>query len=374
MSTHTTEGTISKERNGYKWRMRTGNGSVVRRAKTLAEVKEKRRIALHEFHQVKVAEAAYERSLAYVMERWLESGKRAAKTNFDYRRIYERYTKPAIGDVPADGVDAAVVSRLVAYVQDAEGGDRSATRRATLRVALQCVCTATGLSMRQVRRWGVLPDLASEPRDTMLNDDDEVRAFLHELHAPVRGMGPTRLRWLFEFLLLTGLRANEALSLIVMDVSLRSCEVRVHRQWCDLTDEWKPLKGKRARVVPLNDRALEVVREQLKMLADERHASGMVYEDLGLLFPNSLGGRMNPRNVNRSLDAVCKRANVKASPHALRRTFLTMLAEHAPVAVVQQIAGHRDVQTTMRHYVRARRAASHDAVGALWMGKANAGR
>jgi integrase len=57
------------------------------------------------------------------------------------------------------------------------------------------------------------------------------------------------------------------------------------------------------------------------------------------------------------------------SPHDLRRTALTDLAAHGEAKAVQGIAGHADIDTTMRLYARRRMTAMRAAVEEMEKGR-----
>lgn len=77
-------------------------------------------------------------------------------------------------------------------------------------------------------------------------------------------------------------------------------------------------------------------------------------------------GRLSHRGVTVVLEAICKRAAISGfTPHDLRRTFITQLLEKgADPLVVSKLAGHANVQTTMR-YDRRGEQTKRDAVSLL---------
>lgn len=127
-------------------------------------------------------------------------------------------------------------------------------------------------------------------------------------------------RRLWTFFVWTGLRRNEALSL----------------KWSDVTLGDNPSmrvvgKGDRERVVPLLTPALEAMGAP--------QASGLVF--------NVAGGSQTSRRFKMAARA----AGVPtARLHDLRHTCLTWLVGHqVPLKLVQDIAGHASITTTMRY-------------------------
>jgi integrase len=57
-------------------------------------------------------------------------------------------------------------------------------------------------------------------------------------------------------------------------------------------------------------------------------------------------------NQLRRFKTLCRRAGVGPyTLHDLRRSCITNWARHLPVHVVQELAGHSDIQTTQRYYL-----------------------
>lgn len=104
----------------------------------------------------------------------------------------------------------------------------------------------------------------------------------------------------------------------------------------------------------------------------------------GLLFCSEDGTPMLLPNFNRSFRRLVARINrgLRASgadpslllpsdlsPHDLRRTALTDLAAYGEAKAVQGIAGHQDIDTTMRLYARRRMTAMRAAVESMEQGR-----
>jgi integrase len=104
----------------------------------------------------------------------------------------------------------------------------------------------------------------------------------------------------------------------------------------------------------------------------------------GLIFCSEVGTPLLLPNFNRSFGWLVTRINkqLKASgtdpslllpadlsPHDLRKTALTDLAAHGEAKAVQGIAGHADIDTTMRLYARRRMTAMRAAVESMEQGR-----
>jgi integrase/recombinase XerC len=135
-----------------------------------------------------------------------------------------------------------------------------------------------------------------------------------------------------ELLYGSGLRVSEVCGLTddQLDVGRRSVRV------------WG--KGAKERAVPISEPAALAATTWLANRKKFPCAEGV---DARLLFCNTRGRALTPRDVRRILD---RRAVAPTHPHALRHTFATHLLEGgADLRVVQELLGHADLATT-QHY------------------------
>jgi integrase len=158
-------------------------------------------------------------------------------------------------------------------------------------------------------------------------------------------------RLLYESALLTGLRVSELRQLSLDHLDLATCGVRLDASWT---------KNRQADVQPIPDELLAA------LYASGRDGSALAQYGLSrsrishparpLLFV--------PHSAVRLLDADLRRAEIAKVTtegvmdfHALRTTFITVLiADGATYPEVQALARHKAVETTLRHYARARDA------------------
>jgi integrase len=64
------------------------------------------------------------------------------------------------------------------------------------------------------------------------------------------------------------------------------------------------------------------------------------------------GRQLVLNNLHRQFKAIRKKAGVaEVTFHDLRRTCITNWAKHLPIHVVQQLAGHGDINTTRKYYL-----------------------
>jgi len=146
-----------------------------------------------------------------------------------------------------------------------------------------------------------------------------------------------------------GLRLGEVLNLTWLDVDFERSEVRIVRKDASKRlSAWTP-KDKDMRIVPLPNLGVAVLVE-LQLAA----ADGQEYVFVNGKGP-AKGDRMKRPNIWRDFQAIREKAGLpKCSFHDIRKSYCTNLAGAIPLHVVQELAGHADIRTTRKHYVKVR--------------------
>jgi site-specific recombinase XerD len=183
----------------------------------------------------------------------------------------------------------------------------------------------------------------------------EPRALSHDEWARLLRMPDRRTRHgkrdlaLLHLLGAAGLRRAEAAGLLVGDVDerRRASDPRLRQVIRGSTSWWVTVRcGKRGRTraIPLDDDALEAIVAWVK----SRPAAPT--EHLLLSLPRT--GRPGPLSTRDIARIVARHAQAhladdRRSPHVLRHTFCTHLADAgADTAVIRELAGHADIRTT----------------------------
>jgi integrase len=144
-----------------------------------------------------------------------------------------------------------------------------------------------------------------------------------------------------------GLRLGEIINLTWADIDFSEAVLRVvAKRGRGGTEAWTP-KDKDARTVPIPKSVLGLLtRMQVEA------AAGQVYVFVVPSGP-SAGHRMPRQNFWRDFDALRRRAGLPpGSLHDLRKSYCTNLSGAVPLHVVQELAGHSDIRTTRRYYVK----------------------
>jgi len=162
-----------------------------------------------------------------------------------------------------------------------------------------------------------------------------------------------RLHLLIMFLLDTGCRITEALSVRVRDIDLDNLLVTLDG------------KGRKQRVVPFS---FELRRAMF------RYCKEFERKPDSLLFASSDGTALGRRNILRDVKLACKKlgfAPPARTLHATRHTFaVNYLRRGGNVFALQRVMGHSDLETT-RKYVNMTTAdlqAMHERVSLLSLG------
>jgi integrase/recombinase XerC len=110
-------------------------------------------------------------------------------------------------------------------------------------------------------------------------------------------------------------------------------------------------KGKKERLVPVGEKALDAIRDYLTKTEVFRKDKGV---DLlkGPLFLNTRGGRISTRGIEGIVDQATDKSGIgrKISPHALRHSFAThLLCAGADLRSIQEMLGHESLSTTQKY-------------------------
>jgi integrase/recombinase XerC len=151
-----------------------------------------------------------------------------------------------------------------------------------------------------------------------------------------------RNRAIFETMYSSGVRVSEIAGINVSDVNFKAGLIRVMG------------KGRKERLVPVGEKALNSIRAYRNRLLEEHGESGsaLLPENDAPLFLNKNKGRLSTRSIARILDNIAKACGIHApiSPHVLRHSFAThMLDAGADLKVVQEILGHKSLSTTQKY-------------------------
>ena len=193
-------------------------------------------------------------------------------------------------------------------------------------------------SMESPRLWKVLPETLSYTEvEKLLNAPDETKKL---------GL---RDKALLELLYGTGLRVSELSNLTLDDLHLDAEYIRCMG------------KGKKERVVPIGRSARETLVRYINTLRAELCKND--YERH--LFLNIRGMAFSRKGIWKLIKGYAIQAGISknVTPHTLRHSFAShLLANGAPLRVIQEMLGHADITTTQiyTHVDQSRLKAIHE--------------
>lgn len=138
---------------------------------------------------------------------------------------------------------------------------------------------------------------------------------------------------ILEMLYASGMRVSELVNIKLKDIDKKRKEIRVLG------------KGNVERIAYFGEYALDALNDYLDYARDDL----LKEKTSEYLFINKNGTRLTDRGVRLIIDNILKSASLKTkiSPHTLRHTFAThMLNEGADLKIVQELLGHKNLQTT----------------------------
>ena len=144
-----------------------------------------------------------------------------------------------------------------------------------------------------------------------------------------------RDRALLETMYSTGARVSEVVGINLCDLSEADGIVCLRG------------KGRKERMVPIGDLALQAIRNYRKSLKSPARTGQLSAP----LFLNHRGGRITTRSVARMVALYSSRLVGGAiSPHALRHSYAThLLDEGADLRSIQEMLGHASLSTTQKY-------------------------
>lgn len=243
----------------------------------------------------------------------------------------------ACGKQGLDGADEAMLRRYMHQLHDAGMSSRTIARKRSALRQYFAFLLAENIRDDDPTQLIEAPK-AARPLPKLLSLD-EVEALL----AAARRMPPPehlRMTAMLELLYATGLRVSEL-------VSLKRGQIQ-QEQRSDGDGLFAYLtvrgKGRKERLVPLTNAAIEALEEWLAVRAGFVRGT-----DAGWLFP-SRDSHLTRQRFGQLLKQVAQGAGIditRVSPHVLRHSFATHLLQRgADLRVVQQLLGHADISTT----------------------------
>jgi integrase len=186
-----------------------------------------------------------------------------------------------------------------------------------------------------------LPKKQAKPRKVLT---------IEELMKLYKAMENSRWIWSIRLLLVTGLRRGELLALKWTDIDFANKRLTVDES--NSSDGLGDTKSAKVHYVPLSDKAISHLNSQKLML--EKEYNPVLHNDelkkSLLVFPTENGTMIRPDSYHTMLRRFAEKAEIKASAHCLRHTFVYLSRESMSLKELQAILGHDESTTTLDLY------------------------
>jgi len=238
-----------------------------------------------------------------------------------------RFFEEFVGDAPVEAVDHLTLRKYLAHLRARQLAKRSIARKlASIRSFFKFlyreghIKTNPASSVFTPKLDKKLPIFLDEAAVTKLVESPDV--------SDIQGL---RDRALLETLYGAGIRVSELVGLNIENIDFIGGVLKIRG------------KGKRERLSPVGEKALNAIRNYL----DKRPV--LRKSEKGAVFLNKSGSRLRDRSVRRIINKHIKETSIKqkVSPHTLRHSFATHLLDRgADLRSVQELLGHLNLSTT----------------------------
>jgi integrase len=157
----------------------------------------------------------------------------------------------------------------------------------------------------------------------------------------------------------TGMRKGELFALRWDDIDFDNREIyvqhNIHRFYKEgqLTYQFStPKTASSCRTIRIGEKTIEVLLMQKQAVNLKRPLAGNRWQELNLVFPNSIGTPLNSSNVNKKYHAILEEAGLKRIRfHDMRHIAASIMLSHSvPIMTVSHILGHSQASTTLNMY------------------------
>jgi len=288
------------------------------------------------------------------LDHWLADilpGKKTRQTTIaTYERVIRLHIKPYIEKVKLVKLSVRDVQGMMDKLGKAGVGVR------TVHKARQALSSALGRAMREEL---IFRNVASErmielpkydPKEKYLWSIEETRQFM-----AVAKNHP----WHFAFVLIFtyGMRRGEALGLRWSDIDFNRETFRIRQQIQQMDNQLQalPVKTRESqRDLPLTPHVKALLLEKARENGIDlsKNVPDYAFSAEHLITKSRVGTPVAPRNFNRALDMLIKRAGVRRiTPHVSRHMEATFNKDiGTPLKDTQQILGHAHSDTTQKIY------------------------
>lgn len=233
-------------------------------------------------------------------------------------------------------IDHMTIRAFLSGLSDKGTGKASLARKVSaLRTFFNYLCRESKMTSNPGKMVSTPKKERRLPRFLSVDEMERLLSTLSD-EGPLR----TRDKAILETFYSSGLRIGEVVALDIGDINFAEHLIRVKG------------KGRKERIVPIGERALEAIRECLVQMRNLEcgmrrtpHSSGQP------LFLNKYGKRITTRSVHRIVERYKRLGGFwDITPHSIRHSFATHILDGgADLRSVQEMLGHVNLSTTQRY-------------------------
>jgi integrase len=356
--------------------------------RTMAEAAKERREVLGKIDRGQLAPSSAGLRVTELLDLYLDGidadQNLALKTRFDYRQYADDYIRPYIGDRRVRDVTPEVILAWQRQLLKEGGAKKKLGKNGKLGPGkplspntVNRIRAPLSATFRLAVQAGMIPinPLLQAPRPKPQRkipkywSPEEARKFLALMEGD-------RTWPIWAFLLGSGLRIGELVSLRWRSVDLKNRRVRIVDFVSTLGYDMMPSVGKSReaiRSIDLDDSLADVLRQQ-KVLQNTERLAASDWVESDIVFTRPDGGQYHPMNLSRLLATYTTELDVpRLTAHGLRHTSATlMLASGVPPKVAAERLGHADATLFTNLYSHVTPTMQREAaekIGAMLFGQ-----
>jgi len=291
----------------------------------------------------------------YLLE-WVEHNRNQKKpsTTRNYSERIRNQINPRIGYLKATALSPRAIEDLISQLISA--GYAPGTIYATYRTLSAAYSDGVrlGLLSQNPTTRVKLPKLTSTPMK-QISRQDAARIYTCAMQTP-------SMHARVELGMVCGLRPGEVLGLLWSDIDWEERTLTISRQVQRIAGQglvFQSVKQGKQRTIVLTDEQISILRSHKEMQDVYRPTFSV---DEGLIFPNSIGSKLDDKRDSYLWKKLLRLAQVKSyQRYQMRKTaFSNLYSELGDVRKLLDYSGHSQVSTVMKSYVFATEEASNE--------------
>jgi integrase len=331
--------------------LETGKKSTVGYFKTEAEAIAARNKALRDLEQgIRVAHSR--KTVGEYLDYWLEHVQKPnlEQTSYvNYRSALDSRLIPAFGHIPIQKLTTHQIQMYYSQLISEEGLKASSVRSLHNRLhSALAHAVRENLVARNVCDGVKLPRKEKGKRQALTPE---------QATQLLKAAEDSQMQMIMRLAVVATLRRGELLALHWEDVDFTARRIQIRRSLAYISRrgliEKSPKTDSSEREIAIPLFVVESLKEHQSQQQEKRRLAGDAWQEHDLVFCNNVGKHIHPTTLDRWFKELLVAANLPQEMHLhdLRHSAVTILLKMGvPPHVVQEIAGHSDISTTLGIY------------------------